>query len=124
MKYFLFKEETFGTYLNLYINCTTEELTRSLQRKIGDKNFKLEDDNMSGRTFVLQKDNNYHRIIWICNFDWSVRSQALLVHELVHFTTQVFEDKGLPISRKEDEVMAYYMEFWVKTIFWKLRKKR
>lgn len=122
MKHLEIKEEILGAYLDLYFNCTKDELELALKKKLKDKNLALPKDNTAGSTFVLRKNTTYYRIIWIDRFDWSVRSQSLLVHELVHFMTQLFEDKGIPIGRKEDEVMAYYMEYLVRTIFWKLRK--
>ena len=36
---------------------------------------------------------------------------AVLIHEILHFTTHLLNNRGIEISYKNDEVMAYMIEY-------------
>ena len=61
------------------------------------------------------------RIIWVEKFDWSVSSQAVLAHELIHFIMATFNDKDIPIKKENEETFAYYYAHYYTEIWWKLR---
>lgn len=46
-----------------------------------------------------------------------------LVHELIHFVMYVFDYCWVNISYKNDEVFAYYMDYYYGMIIEKLKKK-
>ena len=49
-------------------------------------------------------------------------NQFDLVHECIHLTKGVFEDRGIPLNLKEDdETFAYYHNYWCCKI-WKVIK--
>lgn len=86
----------------------------------------LEDPNSpfdNGSYFNLEneKQGRRYRVIWLEKFDWSVRDQGLLVHEMLHLVLAVFNDKGIPINKDNEESMTYTLEWCVETVFWKLR---
>ncbi len=61
-------------------------------------------------------------VIWIGCFDWSVKSMGTLTHELVHFVARLFDDRGIPMHRENDEVFAYTLSAYQTDALWKLRK--
>ncbi len=122
MKHFVFEEKTFHAYLNLCIS-SQEELQTYWRKKLGDNKLNLvQTKSLDGCHVVLEKDGELRRIIWVKNFDWSVRSQATLAHELIHFVWSVLEDKQIPVSRDNEETFAYYFDYFYTEIWWKLRK--
>lgn len=123
MQRFLFSEKTFQAYLNLFINCSQEELEAYWRKNLGDNKLKLvQDKKLNGCHFLLEKDGDLRRVIWVEKFDWSVRSQATLAHELIHFVWAVLADKDTPVVRDNEETFAYYFDYFYTEIWWKLRK--
>ena len=41
-----------------------------------------------------------------------------LLHECVHLVKAIFRDRGIPFTGENDEVIAYYMNFWF-VILWR-----
>jgi hypothetical protein len=54
------------------------------------------------------------------------KSIPQLVHELIHHAMITFMDKDIHISETEDEVLCYYVEFWVSEVMkkWYPKKKK
>lgn len=46
-----------------------------------------------------------------------------LGHECLHLTKSIFRDRGIPFTAENDEVIAYYQEHLVKTLWRQLNKK-
>lgn len=40
-----------------------------------------------------------------------------MVHETLHLTSRIFYTMGIPFDMKNDEMIAYYQNFWVRQ-FW------
>ena len=60
-----------------------------------------------------------HHFLWI-----RVKNQFYsLLHETVHLTGQVFHERGIPILKENDEMFAYYQEYWFK-ILWRFMNKK
>lgn len=64
-------------------------------------------------------DGELDDVLGICTFmparkpivvGWFDGQLATLVHECLHATTALLEDRGVPISRENDEVMAYTLD--------------
>lgn len=122
MKYYYFEERIFGGNMDLIINCSQTECEKFFRKKLKENTLELKIKNeYEGCHCVLIKGMIIRRIIWLEKFDWSVKSQGLLTHELSHFIFQLMEDNGIPISKENDEVFAYLMSYYVTNLFWKLR---
>lgn len=69
----------------------------------------------SGYCITIDQDNSNHKgacsIIWLRNKELQV-----LVHELIHLTMAVFDDKGIPVRSENGEAFAYYTEYWFNRI--------
>lgn len=46
-----------------------------------------------------------------------------LLHECVHLTKRVFQDRGVPFNAENDEAIAYYMTYWFKRLWRRLNKE-
>lgn len=68
-----------------------------------------------GMHIRVTPEDNYARnnasIIWLSKWDLSY-----LVHEITHNVIDTFDALGLPISIENTEGMAFYSEYWYKTI--------
>lgn len=47
-----------------------------------------------------------------------------LLHECIHLTRHIFEDRGIPFNGKNDEAIAYYTTYLFKRIWRKVNTKR
>lgn len=72
--------------------------------------------NQNGKTISWEKSI----VIWLPRLKNS-REIATLYHELLHVVTDVFERRGIPISLKNDEAMAYYQQMLFNNIIKKLK---
>lgn len=125
MKHFYFEDKVLDSGVEIFINCSEEELQNYLRKKLDDKELNIKDgDRPDGLSFTLERDKVLKRIIWVKHFDWSVESQATLAHELIHFTLSVLKDKQIPISIDNTEIIAYYFEYFYNLIWDKLKPKK
>ena len=60
--------------------------------------------------------------IYLKKFDWSIETQACLVHELNHFVDFVLDDSGIPLRIENTEVRAYYFEYLFTKCLTQLKK--
>lgn len=63
-------------------------------------------------------DSKYSHIVWIGDPE----DYYTILHESIHLATTIMDEKGIPISKNNDEVLAYLSEFWTR-IFWKYISK-
>ena len=71
---------------------------------------------------VKNKHGQQGYLIWIRAFDWSVRSMGVLTHELTHYIMRQFEQSNIPVRLENDEIFAYFLEYYQREAFWRLRK--
>jgi hypothetical protein len=55
-------------------------------------------------------------IIWLQEWGWNINDHSLLVHEVGHHCTAVFEDAHIKIESGDDEPFCYYSSFVYKKI--------
>lgn len=62
---------------------------------------------------------------WVRYLVWVRRKDDFycLLHETLHLAKEVFGDRGIPFDNKNDEMIAYYQEYWFKK-FWRLMNKK
>ena len=110
------KENTFGTTLNLFIGHTFNELNNKL-KQCGFGELEEDNKNSLGTSFILYKEyssNPYHTI-WLPIKDWTLKTQAVLAHELIHFILSATNKKGIKIINKpnyDNETFAYLYEYF------------
>lgn len=90
----------------------------------GDKSkFKILDDsdnNYSAITSTITKNNDEldYFLVWVEKPD----SYYDMVHETLHLTKRIFELVGVPFDKDNDEIIAYYQNYWVRTFWHKMSK--
>lgn len=107
-------DNVFRTRLNIVIVADTDEWGKWLDKAgfTGERHEHKTKEAMYYR--VLPEDNTLGN-------NWSViflRKQDMshLVHELVHFIFNTFDSAGVPTRIENDEIFAYYMEYWVNSV--------
>lgn len=53
-----------------------------------------------------------------CSYIWlkNPRNNITILHEATHLVTSIFNDRGIPLRHENDEILAYYLSYWFKTI--------
>lgn len=100
------EEKVYKRWVVLMI-CPYEELLEEL-RKVEFTD--IDDMTVSaGYNIRLTPDNSKtsHTIVWMPKFD-----EPNLVHELSHLVMATFSRAGVPITYENEEVFAYYLEYW------------
>lgn len=118
------KEPMFKSGLTVLVNCSWDELKEYLEDRnlVGNRDEDIDSHrNSIGCLFHLQfkddKDENRMYLLWQKKFSWTIEDIGTFVHELMHFTTAILDDKGIPIRYENDEVMAYFQEYYIKSFF-------
>jgi len=57
-------------------------------------------------------------LVWIQDED----DYYAIVHETVHLVKRIFEIMGIPFNEENDEMIAYYQNYWVRTFWHKMSK--
>ena len=59
--------------------------------------------------FVYNPDNLIDCLIW-------VEKPVFITHEAYHLVQWVLSSRGIPSGKKNEELVAYYMEYWTKAL--------
>lgn len=101
-----FEEKIYRRWVVLMI-CPWEELLESLR----ESNYAYVDEmtRSAGMNIRLTLDNSDQTctVIWMPEY-----SAGVLAHELVHLVMATFDRAAVPISYDNEEVFAFYMEYW------------
>jgi len=110
------KDKVFKICLNVFIGYNLDELNKEL-KKFGFNGFGKEDKDNLGSSFTLYKDDNStpYYSIWLPIDRWTLITQSVLAHELIHFLLSVTNNKGIKVINKpkyDNETLAYLYEFF------------
>jgi len=110
----------------LIVNCSADKLNKYLHKKYGVNKNAVNNPDWSASYLRITNDEDkslFIRVVWVRDFDWTINDQASLNHELIHCATAILKDKGIDISNDNDEVLAYYHSYLLKTCMIKLKPK-
>lgn len=99
--------------------CSPQELDEYLKSK---KMPLMEAGKMMGATATYYKGlpNGGEQTIYLL---WMESANvSTLIHECLHLVKRILTDRGIPYNETNDELMAYYQDYWFGTI-WKYLKK-
>lgn len=65
------------------------------------------EENNNGKTIKYIKDDIPRYLVFVKG-----RWYHVLVHEAVHLTNMIFDQKGIRLDIDNDEYYAYYIEYW------------
>lgn len=104
-----YRDEVFKADVTLLVG-NIKESEHYLKKFVNNANF----IDAVGEVITMEnKLGHKKRIIWILDKN----NQFVLVHELIHLVRMIFEDKGIHFEKWNDELIAYYQEFWFKKIW-------
>jgi len=93
-----------------------------IQKMVSDK---IEKNCHDAEVCTLMDDEDIVKgiLVWVEDKD----SFYSMIHETVHLVRQIFEITGMPFTSDNDEVIAYYQNYWVRKFWNKMsgpKKKR
>lgn len=116
LRYKVIKEPVFFCVVHVFLGGTYEEYRKKLEKlKIKHPDTVREAFNggndvlISGETGLSDQTD---RFIWIKD----QKDLSTIHHECIHLALQIMESKGVPTNKLNEEVIAYYSEFWFNTI--------
>jgi regulator of sigma D len=99
----------------MYWDCTAEETKKYLQRKYPQ--YKANTEYFLAYTdYVRLEDKSRHFFICLPRGDRQDQ-RVLIIHEVVHLTSMVFQYVGIPHTKATDEVWAYQVQDFCRQIF-------
>lgn len=100
--------------LNIYGNVTRDQFVAEIKRRFPDL---PEDETEIAPTSeavfkVVYTGIGAYYFIWLKNFTEEIESLSTLNHEIFHFVTQLFRDRGIGFSDKSEENWAYTIGYY------------
>ncbi len=108
----LFRNSIYKTEVWLVAGYSSEEMIDWFKKKFPNEEFSKPWNEDTGGSWT--RGDGKSPIIWIKKYN----DFYTLVHESVHLVTYIMDRKGIPISRENDETMAYLLEFYTRE-FWR-----
>ena len=118
MKRYRIKEPVYKLFLDFFTDCTEREMLDYLAR-CNEAFNDLEEHRCQGRNI----SNNKYSVIWIDSKLKFPESMAVISHELIHHVLGGLNQRGIPINFKNEEVIAYLHEYFLREIIKRIIKK-
>lgn len=77
----------------------------------------------SGYSVTLLKDGLRKEFLWVDRFDWSIKDQSSMAHEIFHLTSHVMSFAGCKFGDDSEEAYAYYYSYMFRKIWEVLSKE-
>lgn len=120
MKFKRFFDDIFRAEVFFYWSCSLDKCHEHIGKKLKTnfREWKI-DDRLGGQFFVLTTTNEPPiYVVWLLR----KKDYYTLTHEVVHLASRILKDRSIDIRDSNQEVLAYYQEYWVK-ILWKAISK-
>lgn len=106
------KEPIFGCKVHTFLNYSSREFDEYAKSKwkariVGEEkpNF---DSNFAGFSTTMDEPGKPSTwIIVVRSFDWTIKDQGTLVHEIVHTVVKIFSSNNIPLNLDTQEFMAH-----------------
>ncbi len=110
-----FYEPVFKITLEFHAKISCAEYTAYLKKTIGSEYCGLPFAGLYTEPVEVEGQETIHRIC-ISTFDGSPSDISILCHEVNHFVFHALNFAGIAHNKEADEVYAYYVEYWMKTL--------
>ena len=95
-------------------NCSHEEVAELLNKHLKTKAIEFPEWKcMGGGTAAIENKSNFAYIIWVRED----KAFYTIVHECFHLVWRIFHDRFINCDFDNQEAFAYYMDFWVRTLW-------
>jgi len=85
------------------------------------KDISKEIGNFAGFTAVVECENGLHDyLILLKHFNWCIKDQGTLIHEITHAVIRIFEGNNIPFNSDTQEFIAHSITGLYETIAQKL----
>lgn len=110
---FVISEPVFKSNCTFLLNCTFTKLN-NFRKKHGFEGFEKGGENASV-TIDTDKDGVKYFLLWIQDFDWTCNDIGRLAHEITHLVIGIMLSKGIDPSKETEEVLAYLIDFYMRS---------
>ena len=109
-RYFTVKESIFNRRVHVFINYSHKEFAEWANKK-GDSSYNYDDNqdkNFAGfSTELLVSDEPTEWLIVMKHFDWKIKEQGTLIHEIVHTIIKIWKNNNIPFTPDNQEFLAH-----------------
>lgn len=102
-------EAIFKRKVNVLLNFTPADFEKWCKKK-GDKEYKDDGKERDFTAFSCDlsgKDKPTEWIICMKHFDWTIKDQGTLIHEIVHTVVKIFQCNNIPFNNDTQEFLAH-----------------
>lgn len=107
-KYIQVFDPIFGRRINVLLNYTAEDYSKWLNnngiKDIEEKGF---DDFAGFCTDITSKNDQTEILIIVMKFNWAIKCQGTLIHEITHAVVRIFNLNNIPFTTETQEFFAH-----------------
>lgn len=109
-KTFVIFDPIFRQKIHVLLNQNEKSYERFLNRRkvkdIGKKNFDLH--MFQGLSTYIEAEDGYREyVILLKRFNWCIKDQGTLIHEIVHTVIKIWESNNIPYNADTQEFLAH-----------------
>ena len=124
-----FEEPVFNGRVLFLTDCTAEQANKYLEKKnifANDDDPKDKFDEFSDggiRSYVEDLGNKEAGVSWVVHIEDKNDIRAY-IHECIHIVNGIFEDRQIQFVSGNDELIAYYMDYWFEQLWYHVHPKK
>lgn len=107
-RYFCVYDSIFKQKVHILINHSPEDYEKWLNRnKVEDIVAKNFNDFAAWVSEFTTEKGTTERIVFMPNFQWTIKNQGSLIHEIVHVIVKIWEFNNIPYNQHTQEFLAH-----------------
>mgnify|MGYP007100072807 CR=1 FL=1 len=107
-RYFKVSDSIFHQTIHILLNHTAEQYVQFLNRlKVKDVIDKTFDDFAGFTTAIEITDKPTEWVIYVKEFEWTIKNQGTLIHEIVHAVIRIWQHNNIPYNADTQEFLAH-----------------
>ena len=124
-RYFKIYDSIFGRKVHVLLNYEPKDYEKWLNKmKVEDVEKKSFYENFAGlSTEIETKEGRTEMIIWVRNFNWAIKCQGTLIHEITHTIVKLFAQNHIPFTVETQEFFAHLISRMYEDVAHKLVPK-
>jgi hypothetical protein len=127
-KYFIIRERIFNRKVNVFLNYSGKDFNKWCNKKNYKQDDHEEKDNdLIGFSTEMSGEDTPTEWIIVCNnFDWTIKDQGTLIHEIVHTVIKIWNRNNMKVCLETQEFFAHEINNLYEDIcckIWKFKKK-